>query len=271
MTALSKGLLTRIRQARESMKSAEAEPDWALWGETLKGWLYALPEPEQGFWVLENVRVPVDPKLGPSQQVERLFNLARRKKRRREEAVLRLQTAEERLQKLDPGKVIEQGDWGALQNWEREAGILVGGGDTSAVETSGGSRLKVAVPAMWHGKSYVTKDGFAILVGRSRDENLELTFKIARGNDVWMHVRGRPGAHLVIPVPTGKSVPLDTLLDAAALCIYWSGGKSWGKTEVDYTFKKYVKRIKDSTEASYTHNKTLIATPDEKRLTLLLD
>ena len=57
-------------------------------------------------------------------------------------------------------------------------------------------------------------------------------------------------------------MPLETLLDAATLAIYYSGGETWGKTEVDYTFKKHVKWIKDSTEASYTHNKTLLVDPD---------
>ncbi len=122
----------------------------------------------------------------------------------------------------------------------------------------------------WLGKSFHSKDGWTILVGRNKNENLELTFKHARGNDLWMHVRGRPGAHVVVPVQPGKSVPLETLLDAAHLTLYYSGGQKWGKTEVDYTFKKHVKRIKDSTEASYTHNKTLIIEPDKSRLERLL-
>src|SRR6185295_1654847 len=103
-----------------------------------------------------------------------------------------------------------------------------------------------------------------------RDENLELTFKHSRGNDIWMHLRGRPGAHVLIPVSSGKSVPLETLLDAAVLTVFYSGGEKWGKTEVDYTPKKHVKRIKDSTEASYTHNKTLLVQPDTARLKRLL-
>lgn len=126
------------------------------------------------------------------------------------------------------------------------------------------------MPARWTGKAYFSRDGFAILAGKSKDENLELTFKIARGNDLWMHVRGRPGAHVLVPVPSGKSVPLETLLDAAQLVLFFSGGKNWGKTEVDYTFKKHVKRIKDSSEASYTQNKTLIVAPDAERLERLL-
>ena len=141
------------------------------------------------------------------------------------------------------------------------------GGGTGAGAPATGSEKK---GGGWLGKSFVSRDGYAILVGKSRDENLELTFKHARGNDMWMHLRGKPGAHVLIPVQQGKSVPLETLLDAAALTVFYSGGEKWGKTEVDYTYKKYVKRIKDSTEASYTNNKTLLVEPDPVRLKRLL-
>ncbi len=308
ISELSKALSKSVRQSEEAMAAAEKEPDWALYGETLKAWLYALPEPVGGFWQLGEVRVPVstgkqqEGALEPRQLLEKFFQLARRRKRRREEAESRLESARERLQRLDPKREISEGDWRALVDFERMAGIAgagAGGGGASGLGGNGfggsgvgagaGSRgsagtagaavfgtlgdgvaLKASVPAAWQGKVFISKDGFPILVGKSRDENLELSFRIARGNDLWMHVRGRPGAHVVIPVPTGKTIPLETLLDAAALCIFWSGGKGWGKTEVDYTFKKYVKRIKDSTEASYTNNKTIIATPDEARLARLM-
>jgi len=299
---LSKTLDKSIRQSEEAIAAAEKEPDWALYGETLKAWLYALPDPVAGFWQLGEVRVPQgtgrqqEGLLEPRHLLEKFFQLARRRKRRREEATSRLESARERLLRLDPKREIAEGDWRALAEFERLAGIAAAGarpggavGNDAGVGSAGGGglgasagargsvglpdegpALKASVPSAWQGKVFISKDGFPILVGKSRDENLELSFRIARGNDLWMHVRGRPGAHVVIPVPTGKSIPLETLLDAAALCIFWSGGKGWGKTEVDYTFKKYVKRIKDSTEASYTNNKTLIATPDEARLARLM-
>ena len=98
---------------------------------------------------------------------------------------------------------------------------------------------------------------------------MELTFKTAKGNDVWLHVRARPGAHVVIPLAQGKTAPLETLLDAAVLAVVHSGGVSWGKTEVDYTFRKHVRRIPKSTEVTYTRSKTLLVEPDPKRLARL--
>jgi hypothetical protein len=61
------------------------------------------------------------------------------------------------------------------------------------------------------------------------------------------------------------------LSPAAELTLFYSGGQGWGKTEIDYTFKKYVKRIRDSTEASYTQNKTLVIQSEDARLKRLLE
>ena len=264
----------RIRQSETSLKEAQREADWQRYGELLKALLHDLPEPDdRGERVIpdyatgEPVAIPCDPKLSPGEQVEKFFQLARRKARRAEEAKLRIEGFRENLAKWS--KALEQppaeGNWAALEKYERLANIQP---STRAQRgPGGGSKGKVS---SWLGKTFVSKDGMLILAGRSKDENLELTFKHARGNDVWLHVRGRPGSHVLIPLTTGKTAPLETLLDAATLAIYYSGGEKWGKTEVDYTFKKYVRRIKDSTEASYNHNKTLLVEPDPERIKRLL-
>jgi len=85
-----------------------------------------------------------------------------------------------------------------------------------------------------------------------------------------MHVWEKSVEHVVVPLRSKKNASLETLLDAAFLCIHYSNGANWGKTEVDYTQKKYVKRIKDSSEASYVNNKTLVVELDPKRLKELL-
>lgn len=252
--------VTRIRQNETALTEAHHEPDWSRYGELMKASLGNVPPVSNGKRALldystgETVEIPSDPKLNPSQQVERFYQLARRKERRIEEAKLRLENFRERKNLLER-KLTElaPGDWERLEQLERAAQI--------SPQPAAGKKRQA-----WPGKSFSSKDGWTIWVGRSKDENLELTFRHARGNDLWLHIRGRPGAHVIVPVQPGKSVPLETLLDAATLAVYYSGGQNWGKTEVDYTFKKYVKRIKDSTEASYTQNKTLLIEPQAARL-----
>jgi predicted ribosome quality control (RQC) complex YloA/Tae2 family protein len=264
----------RRRQSQASVDEAKSEPDWKRFGELMKATLPASPEPERskgGAWVRkikdysteDTIEVPADPKYTASAQTERFFQLARRKARRFEEAGIRVDGANETIERAERELATgpKAGDWAALERLERAAGLTTG----PPVKTAKGK-----AKGAWLGKAFESKDGLPIWVGRSKDENLELTFKHARGNDLWMHVRGRPGAHVVIPLPSGKSPPLETLLDAAVLTLFYSGGEKWGKSEVDYTYKKHVKRIKDSTEASYTHNKTLMIAPDPARLKRLL-
>lgn len=269
----------RIQQSETAIREAQTEQDWQLLGDALKNSLGQLADcilDEKSKWIRivpdyltgKEVPVPCDPQLSPTEQVERFYQLARRKNRRIEEAHSRKESFSEsrlRFQTLLEQLSKETLDWPELERMERAAQIL-----PPTKTTSVGSTGKHQKGDHWLGKTFTSKDGWIICVGRNKTENLDLTFKRARGNDVWMHVRGRPGAHLLIPVQPGKSVSLETLLDAANLCIYYSGGENWGKTEVDYTFKKHVKRIKDSTEASYTHNKTLLVEPDALRLKRLL-
>ena len=201
--------------------------------------------------------VPADPKLNLKQQLERFFHLAKRKKKRLEETSIRIASLDEKANAIQL-KILALADAATL-------------GELVALEPK-----KEALKGKEHkklseftGKQYRSKEGLTILAGRNLTENLELTFKIARGNDLWFHVKGRPGSHTVVILPPKKTASLDTLLDAAHLCILHSGGKEWGKTEVDYTYRKHVKKIKNQTEVTYTHNKTLMVLPEPERLTRL--
>lgn len=114
-------------------------------------------------------------------------------------------------------------------------------------------------------------DGFKILCGRNQEENRQVTFRESKGNDVWMHVKGLPGAHVVIKEQRNKSVPLTTLLEAAQLCLYHSKIRKGKRAEVDYTARKHVKAIKGTlAEVTYTGNKTIYVEADPEELKKLM-
>lgn len=266
-----KQALDRIKHSEISLIEAEKEENWQRLGDLLKGSLFNPPPLEGEFRKVrdfesnQNFSIRCDPKLGIQEQVEKFYQNSRRKLRRIQEARARIERFQEIRLKIEQALEFlpKIGDWRQLEKFEHQAGIDL------RIQTFEKSKGKQGVS--WLGKVFLSKDGAKIWVGRSRDENLELTFKFAKGNDLWMHVRGRPGAHIVVPILSGKTASLETLLDAAHLAIYYSGGESWGKTEVDYTFKKFVKRMKSSTEVIYTHNKTLLIDPDPERIKRLFD
>ena len=269
-----KQTLDRIKQSQTSLTEALHEPDWQHLGDLLKSSLgnppFLLPDATRevfNYETEETVKIPCDPKLSVKEQVEKFYQNQKRKQRRHTEALLRLERFKEIQEKLETTlqQLQSQDDWKTLIEAEKLAQIP----PPQSGHSEKGRKEKKG--AFWSGKTFTSSDGMTIYVGRNKDENMELTFKIARGNDIWLHVRGKPGAHAIIPIQPGKSASLEALLDAAHLVIYYSGGEHWGKAEVDYTFKKYVKRIKNSTEASYNQNKTLIIQIDELKIKKLLD
>lgn len=150
--------------------------------------------------------------------------------------------------------------WDLLLKIERQ---LLGPTPHENSKRTGKSGSQTAIPgALFH-----SREGLPILVGRGKTENLELTLRYAKGNDLWFHLQGLPSPHVVILLRDKKNASLDTMIDAAQLCLYFSKYRGHTQTfSVDYTHRKYVKRIQGSDEVSYTQNKTLMIQLDEKRI-----
>ncbi len=105
---------------------------------------------------------------------------------------------------------------------------------------------------------------YRILVGRSGAENDELLRRAVRGNDWWFHARDWPGAYVFVKAPQGKSLPLETMLDAGNLAIHFSKGKASGAGDVYYTRVKYLRRVKGG-------KRGLVIPTQEKNLRIKLD
>jgi predicted ribosome quality control (RQC) complex YloA/Tae2 family protein len=100
-----------------------------------------------------------------------------------------------------------------------------------------------------------------ILVGTNRATNDWLTFRRARPWDVWLHLQGLPGAHVLIPRGRKDPPPPQEVLDYAARLAVTHSPKAHRKAEVDWTEVKYVRRHPDGKpgQALYTNYKTLMA------------
>ncbi|MHB8433788.1 MAG: NFACT RNA binding domain-containing protein [Candidatus Tyrphobacter sp.] len=84
--------------------------------------------------------------------------------------------------------------------------------------------------------------GSRILVGRSPVENAELTFRVARPNDLWFHARGVPGAHVILARDDRSEPPAEDLELAAALAAAHSKARESVAVTVDYTQRKHVRK-----------------------------
>lgn len=89
---------------------------------------------------------------------------------------------------------------------------------------------------------FLSSSKIPIWVGKSASMNDLLTFSHARGNDIWLHVVGVPGSHVVIRV-SEDNLDRKTLEEALQLALYYSKARSRGEAEVAMTSVKYVRRM----------------------------
>lgn len=71
-------------------------------------------------------------------------------------------------------------------------------------------------------------DGFEILVGQSARDNDRLTFSVAAPQDLWLHVAGAPGSHVLVRNPDGGEVPRPVVKRAAELAAFHSKARAAG-------------------------------------------
>jgi predicted ribosome quality control (RQC) complex YloA/Tae2 family protein len=87
-------------------------------------------------------------------------------------------------------------------------------------------------------------DGFPVYVGRNARQNEQLTFQRAGPDDLWLHVRGLPGAHVIIKCDR-RAVPEGVVRHAAELAAYYSPAREeGGRVPVDVTQRRFVRRLR---------------------------
>ncbi len=114
-------------------------------------------------------------------------------------------------------------------------------------------------------------EGFLVLVGRNAQQNEHVTFEHAGPEDLWLHVRGLPGAHVV--VKRGRqAVPEAVFQRAAQLAVYYSPARDHTtQVAVDVTERRFVRRLKGKRPGvvTYRNEKTLFvrlaASPQDMR------
>ena len=120
-------------------------------------------------------------------------------------------------------------------------------------------------------RRFTSSDGLAIYVGRNARENDELTFGLAKSDDLWLHARGTPGSHVVVRLEKGADPPIETIRDASTLALLYSDLKKSGKGDVIYTRRKWVKKAKGQAPGAVivTQEKSLYVSLEKKRLEAL--
>ena len=185
----------------------------------------------------DDLVVPLDPKHAPVEQAERMFDRAAKLERAariipRRRA--RLEADRAYLQQLesDVSLAQDQPEIVAVREALREAGYLRQRRDRrEKVQRDRSQPLR-----------YLSPEGFPILVGRNARQNEIVTFSEAGRDDLWLHVRDGPGAHVVIRCG-GQPVPAPTRTAAAQLAAWFSRQRGNAGVAVVITPRRFVTRM----------------------------
>lgn len=178
----------------------------------------------------ETIEVALDPRLDPGAQVDARFTAARRAERRATSAAERSVDTAQRLAAVEARlATMDDADADAL------AAVALARG-----AAPGGRRRGAPKRRPW--RTWSGPAGHTIRSGRSATDN-DALLRASRGRDVWLHARGRAGAHVVIPDP-GESPPLDLLLAAAQVAALGSRAPRGELIEVAWTRVRHVRKPK---------------------------
>ena len=223
---------------------------WREWADALLAYRHQVPSGVTSV-ALPNlygegsVNIPLEPDLDAAANANRLYSRAKR----REEVHVKLIERQPELERQQLEVLTLLRDLETADTTQLEALMQ---------QNAGG----VTAPPPVGIKYRTTASGFDVLVGRNSRENDFLTFRLAQSMDVWFHVQGYPGSHVVLRA-LNREVPYSDILEAAAIAAWHSKARGSTSVAVDYMPKKFVWKPKGMKAGAvyFTNQKTVIVTP----------
>ena len=202
------------------------------------------------------IEIPISPILSPQQNAAKFYKDYAKLKNAEKELTKQISLGEEELHYLR--SVLEE-----LNRAETEAELEEIRRELQEVgyikADAGRKRMKQhKVPPM----RFESTDGYPIYVGRNNRQNDELTFKLARKDDIWCHASKVHGSHVIISCG-GTTPPDDTITQAAQLAAYYSETTAGQNIPVDVTPVKQVKKLTGAKPGMVIYHtyRTVIANP----------
>ena len=205
---------------------------------------------------MKMVDIPLSPILSPQQNAAKFYKDYTRMKNAEKELTYQISLGQTELEYLK--SVLEE-----LNRAQNEAELeeirreLSDGGYLR--QDGGKKRVKQGKLAPMR---FVSTDGYPIYVGRNNRQNEELTFKLARKDDIWCHASKVHGSHVIISCG-GTTPPDNTITQAAQLAAYYAETTGGRNVPVDVTPVKQVKKIPNGKPGMVIYHtyKTVIANP----------
>lgn len=258
---LEKNQLKR-RRLLDDLKATERADELQKYGELLTTYLFQL---EKGMRVAEVVdyydengailSIPLDPLKTPNENAQQYYKKYNKLKVAKVEVKKQIELNDAEIEYLET--LIAQLDVASPSDLLEIREELAEEGYIRQKRQKKKANPKISLEA------YTSSTGTEFFVGKNNTQNDHLTFKFARRDEIWLHVKDIPGSHVII-----RSTEPDetTLLEAASVAAYFSKARASSGVPVDYTRARFVKKPSGAKPGFviYTDQQTVYVTPDEQ-------
>ncbi|MEQ1793390.1 MAG: NFACT family protein [Nitrospira sp.] len=261
----------RVEAWRSDLAKAEKYRNYARYGELLKANLGTIKKGLESIAVVDyfdealpEITIPLDPTKSAQGNMDDYFKKQRKHDTAEKELLPRIAQGEAEIDALRRElQSIEQGTWQPAPPRSPVSAPAKRQARSKASERPDERRGPF--------RRFTSSDGLPIFVGRNARENDELTFGLAKSDDLWLHARGTPGSHVVVRLEKGSEPQPETIRDAATLALLYSDLKKSGKGDVIYTRRKWVKKANGQAPGAVTvtQEKSIHVSLDKKRLDAL--
>ena len=235
----------KLAAQREELRQSEKMEELRQQAELLQANLYRVRRGDrllecEDYYRDDNpiIRIPLDPQKTPQQNLAQRFKEYRKAKGAREHLTVLIEDGEKQLDYLNSvldelARSETERDLEEIRTELLTTGFLK---NSRQKKVKKPNRIKASEPLR-----FVCADGLEILVGRNNAQNDELTTKLARRTDYWLHVKDVHGSHVILRCE-GMEPPLEDIRYAAELAAQYSQAKGSGRVAVDYTMVRNVKK-----------------------------
>ena len=286
-------LLRREAALQRDLAKAGPAEELRRLGELLKGALHTLrlgaEEARVRDWATgQEVVIPLESSLTPARNLEKIFSGYQRARRREEATAAQaasldtqrtaLAALREVFDALAGSAVPEPEELARFAGRPEVARLIArhplrGEGPRPQAPRTERMPRRGKTPARLRPGRYRTSDGLEVWVGRSAAGNDHLSTRLARGNDLFLHVEASPGSHVVLRTGGRKDAPQESLLEAAELAVHFSKQRHATKAVLHVAPIKDVRKPA-GTKPGLVHvlrGRTLSLRRDATRLARVLD
>ena len=245
----------QLTNLRHEMTRADAMDQLRWEGEMIYAYMHEIT-PDRTELIVDGQSIKLEARVNPSLQAQARFKAYDKAKAAVAGLPERIVAAEAELAGIDETLAyLAMAD--TFENIESVARDALQAGWLRASDIPKQARARPVPPLR------VTIDEHTIAyVGRNAYQNQLVTFTIGEANDLWLHARGIPGAHVILK-HGGRALSDHALLRAAQLAAYYSSQRHEPAVDIDICRRSAVRRIKGGPVGlvSYHADTTIRATP----------